>query len=1016
MITRRRRLERARRRWCRTTSTSYWQMHARIPEDRARALAAHPRRARRDRAGRAARRADRGGSRAAQARRRRPGDRRRLDRLDAVDREAARDHRAACRTAPWCCRASTPISTSRPGRRSAATTGHRTRRPAIRNSRCRRLLRRTRHRRATRSRSSAPPLAHGREALRRRPCGRPRRPIAGATRSRQRHSTSTAAALASMSLIEAANAEDEALAIAVALRETLTETPGKTAALITPDRALARRVRRRAGALERAGRRFRRRSACRHAGRRCSRGSRPRRRSSGCEPVTLLALLKHPLLPARRRRERALAAIAALERAILRGPRPTRRQRRACSTRLQTLRAHARRTCTAAIRADAVTDASSIAPPTLIAHAGKPRSRRWNACERKPRRSPRSRRAIATRSPRSRAIARAKRRFRGRDGTALRERVRGHRRQRHGAALRGRAARLCRTVPRARSPSAWCAGPARRRARAHLRPAGSAPAAGRPRRARRAGRRRLAAGDAQRSLAQPADAAANSGSICRSGASACRRMTSRRRSARREVILTRAAKRRRRADRGLALRAAARRGRRRGALGRGAGARRTLSRLGARARPAGRVEAARSARRRGRRVAARPKRLSVTEIEHWLRDPYTIYAKHILRLQPLDPVDTPPGARDRGTVIHEAIGDFTAHFADGLPADPLRELLALGREAFRTARRLSGGAARSGGRASSASRAGSSDWETRAPARRRGPSTPRSRRQTIPHGATDFHAARARRPHRAAQRRHAIAILDYKTGAAAAPKAGAQSASRRSSRWKPRSCATAASRACRPAARSPNSLYVRLQRRRSGRRAERASTSRTARPTRRPTRRLTRLTRDWSRSSTTTTSPIVSLVASDVDRTHLRRLRPSRARQGMVGDRRRRRGRCRMSARAASPTAVASTPQLDASDPAVSAWVSANAGSGKTHVLAQRVIKLLLRGVDPAKILCITFTKAAAANMANRVFDTLAGLDRARRRRARRGDPRASACNARRNAARARAAAVRRWRWRRRAG
>src|SRR4051812_14168256 len=63
--------------------------------------------------------------------------------------------------------------------------------------------------------------------------------------------------------------------------------------------------------------------------------------------------------------------------------------------------------------------------------------------------------------------------------------------------------------------------------------------------------------------------------------------------------------------------------------------------------------------------------------------------------------------------------------------------------------------------------------------------------------------------------------------------------------------------------------------------------------------------------------------------------------------------------------------QLDASDPTRSAWVAANAGSGKTHVLAQRVIRLLLSGVDPGRILCITFTKAAAANMANRVFDTL---------------------------------------------
>ena len=64
--------------------------------------------------------------------------------------------------------------------------------------------------------------------------------------------------------------------------------------------------------------------------------------------------------------------------------------------------------------------------------------------------------------------------------------------------------------------------------------------------------------------------------------------------------------------------------------------------------------------------------------------------------------------------------------------------------------------------------------------------------------------------------------------------------------------------------------------------------------------------------------------------------------------------------------------QREASDPSASAWVAANAGSGKTHVLAQRVIRLLLRGIEPAKILCLTFTKAAAANMANQVFATLA--------------------------------------------
>ncbi len=70
------------------------------------------------------------------------------------------------------------------------------------------------------------------------------------------------------------------------------------------------------------------------------------------------------------------------------------------------------------------------------------------------------------------------------------------------------------------------------------------------------------------------------------------------------------------------------------------------------------------------------------------------------------------------------------------------------------------------------------------------------------------------------------------------------------------------------------------------------------------------------------------------------------------------------------PPTVRAT-QARASDPASSAFVSANAGSGKTHVLVQRVIRLLLDGVPPEKILCITFTKAAAANMAERVFTTL---------------------------------------------
>ncbi|ALE03292.1 double-strand break repair helicase AddA [Bartonella ancashensis] len=63
--------------------------------------------------------------------------------------------------------------------------------------------------------------------------------------------------------------------------------------------------------------------------------------------------------------------------------------------------------------------------------------------------------------------------------------------------------------------------------------------------------------------------------------------------------------------------------------------------------------------------------------------------------------------------------------------------------------------------------------------------------------------------------------------------------------------------------------------------------------------------------------------------------------------------------------------QTTATDPTTNVWVSANAGSGKTHVLSERVIRLLLNGTPPARILCLTYTKAAAAVMQSRIFRTL---------------------------------------------
>jgi ATP-dependent helicase/nuclease subunit B len=81
-------------------------------------------------------------------------------------------------------------------------------------------------------------------------------------------------------------------------------------------------------------------------------------------------------------------------------------------------------------------------------------------------------------------------------------------------------------------------------------------------------------------------------------------------------------------------------------------------------------------------VAARPRRLSVTQIEAWMRDPYSVYARHILGLVALDPLDAEPGAADRGSLIHEALERFVELHPAALPGDALARLLEIGRDSF----------------------------------------------------------------------------------------------------------------------------------------------------------------------------------------------------------------------------------------------------------------------------------------------------------------------------------------------
>jgi ATP-dependent helicase/nuclease subunit B len=74
---------------------------------------------------------------------------------------------------------------------------------------------------------------------------------------------------------------------------------------------------------------------------------------------------------------------------------------------------------------------------------------------------------------------------------------------------------------------------------------------------------------------------------------------------------------------------------------------------------------------------ARPRRLSVSDIETLIANPYAIYARHMLGLAPLNPLDAEPGGSERGQIIHDILHRFARRYPDSLPRDPARELMSI---------------------------------------------------------------------------------------------------------------------------------------------------------------------------------------------------------------------------------------------------------------------------------------------------------------------------------------------------
>ena len=248
----------------------------------------------------------------------------------------------------------------------------------------------------------------------------------------------------------------------------------------------------------------------------------------------------------------------------------------------------------------------------------------------------------------------------------------------------------------------------------------------------------------------------------------------------------------------------------------------------------------------------------------------------------------------------------------------------------------------------------------------------------------DLHADRARRPHRAQprRRRRRDRLQDRRAaGQARSPGRLRAAAHARGGDAERGGFADIAAR------RDLEAIYLKLGGADGGSASRCSSRTHVRRSRREPLRRLKQLLDSFAKPDDAYLSrPFPKFAKRHGDYDHLARVKEWSATGGLADEQR----GDGMSVRLDIPRRHARAAR--ASDPEGSAWVSANAGSGKTHVLAQRVLRLLLAGAAPSGILCLTFTKAAAANMSERVFEGLARWTRSTTR----SSPQRSSSSARR--------------------